>query len=258
MRVVAIIQARTGSTRLPGKVLKEIVGRPMLWHVINRVKTAKLVDKLLLATTTREEDKPVIEIAKGFGIESYAGSEEDVLDRFYQAARKCGADVIVRITADDPFKDPVIIDKMVEIFLKNSNKTDYVSNTIKPTYPEGIDVEVFSFKALEKAWRESSYKFDREHVTTYIWRNPREFRLMNVENEKGDLSHLRWTVDTQRDLDFAREIYKKLYGEEKVFSMDEIVSLLESDPKISKMNEKLDKRPSLKDMSIQHKRQEHE
>jgi len=256
MRVVAIIQARTGSTRLPGKVLKEIVGKPMLWHVIRRVKAAKLVNKLVVATTNKDDDKRVIEIAKELGVESFAGNEEDVLDRFFQAARKYKADIIVRITADDPFKDPVIIDKIIKIFLKNQDKVDYVSNTIKPTYPEGIDVEVFSFKALENAWRESSSKFDREHVTSYIWLNPQRFRLVNVENESGDFSHLRWTVDTQEDLDFIREIYKRLYREGRIFLMDEILSLLESEPKITKINEKIERRASLKDRGFHDKRRD--
>lgn len=245
-KVVAIIQARTGSTRLPGKVLKEIVGKPMLWHIIHRVEAAKLIDKIVVATTAKDKDKKIIEIAKELGIESFAGSEENVLDRFYQVARKYKAEVIVRITADDPLKDPLIIDKIVKTFLKNKDNVDYVSNTVKPTYPEGLDVEVFSFDALERAWRESASKFDREHVTSYIWRNPEKFRIINVVNENGDFSHLRWTVDTQEDLDFVKEIFRRLYEEEKIFLMDEVLNLLERYPQISKINEKIKRRAILR------------
>jgi len=245
-KVVAIIQARLGSTRLPGKVMKEIVGKPVLWHVIHRVKASKLIDSILVATTVNDEDNKIMEFVDTLGIENFAGSEEDVLDRFYQAAKKSKADVIVRITADDPLKDPVIIDKIVKTFLENKNNVDYVSNTIKPTYPEGIDVEVFSFSALKKAWIEATSKFDREHVTSYIWRNPKKFKLMNIVNERGDLSHMRWTLDTQQDFDFIQEVFIKLYQKERIFMMDDVLDLLKKHPQISKLNEQIERRACLK------------
>lgn len=246
MKVVAIIQARTSSTRLPRKVLKPIVGKPMLWHIIQRIKAAETVDEILVATTNKNGDRKIIEIAKRLGLDSLAGNEEDVLDRFYQAAKRCKADVVVRITSDDPFKDPVIIDKITQTFLQRKDKIDYVSNTIKPTYPEGLDIEVFSFVALEKAWKRATSKFDRGHVTSYIWRHPEEFRIMNVENEKGDLSNMRWTVDTREDLNFAREVYKRLYKEGEIFRTEDILDLLHKHPEISKVNEKIERRGALK------------
>jgi spore coat polysaccharide biosynthesis protein SpsF len=243
-KVVAIVQARTGSKRLPGKVLKKILGKPVLWHVISRVKAAKLIDNIVVATTVNNTDNKIIELADALGIASFAGSEDDVLDRFFEAAKKFKADVIVRITADDPLKDPTIIDKIVETFLKN--KVDYVSNTIKPTYPEGIDVEVFSFSALKIAWSEATSKFDREHVTSYIWRNPRKFKLMNIENERGDLSHMRWTLDTQQDFDFMQEVFARLYKKDEIFMMDAVLELLQKHPEISRLNEQIERRACLK------------
>jgi spore coat polysaccharide biosynthesis protein SpsF len=221
----------------------------MLWHIIRRVKAAKLIDKIVVATSTKDEDKEIIDMARELGVESLAGSEEDVLDRFYQTARKYKADVVVRITADDPLKDPVVIDKIIKVFLENKDNVDYVSNTIKPTYPEGLDVEVFSFEALEKAWKETTSKFDREHVTSYLWRKPEKFRIVNVTNEKGDLSYMRWTIDTKEDLDFVREIFRCLYRKQEIFLMDDVLNLLEKLPEINKINEKIDRRASLKTLN---------
>lgn len=248
MTVVAIIQARVGSTRLPRKTLKQILGKPMLWHIILRVKAAKSISKIVVATSDKHTDRKIVEIAKQLGVETFAGSEEDVLDRFYKAAKKHKADTVVRITADDPFKDPVIIDKIVSIFLKERKKIDYVSNTIKPTYPEGLDVEVFSFTILEKAWKEATSKFDREHVTSYIWRNPQKFKLLNVEYEGDDLSSLRWTVDTTEDLDFAKEVYERLYDKDQMFLMEDILDLLNKHPEMGRINEKVERRASLKEV----------
>lgn len=232
-KVVAIIQARVGSTRLPRKVQKSIAGRPMLWHVIERVKRAKLVDEVVLATTSKEEDKPLLDLVKESGIKGYAGSDEDVLDRYFQAATQFGADVIVRITADCPLIDPEIIDKVVKHFLDGD--FDYVTNTLKPTYPDGLDVEVFSYEALRKAWGEARMASEREHVTPYIRKHPELFRFRNVEHEK-DFSSMRWCVDTEKDLEFVREIYKRLYGKGKIFGMREVLNLLEKHPELMEIN----------------------
>lgn len=233
--ITAIIQARTGSTRLPNKILIDIAGKPLLEHVIERVRLSRLIDKMIIATTTKERDQVILEMAQSWGIESYAGSEEDVLDRFYQAAKIYGAETIVRITPDDPFKDPEVIDTVISYYLKHKDEIDYVSNTIKPTYPEGLDVEVFSFEALEKAWKEAKNPSEREHVTPYIWNHPEIFRLANMENDE-DLSHLRWTLDTEADLKFTREIYARLYHGQ-VFLMKDILALLRAEPELSRINE---------------------
>ena len=232
-KVVAVIQARIGSTRLPKKVLKKIVGKPMLWHVVNRVKKAKLADEVVLATTFKEEDKPLLELARKSGVKSFAGSEEDVLDRYFQATTKFGADVIVRVTADCPLIDPEVVDKVIKRF--SDGGFDYVSNIVKPTYPDGLDVEVFSYNALKAAWGGAKRSSEREHVTAYIRSHPEMFKIGSVEYEKN-LSEMRWTVDTEKDLKFVREVYKRLYKKGGVFLMKDVLKLLEKQPKLAEIN----------------------
>jgi spore coat polysaccharide biosynthesis protein SpsF len=232
-KIVAIIQARVGSTRLPRKVLKNIVGKPMLWHVIDRVKRATLVDEIVLAATRKEEDKPLLKLAKESGVNSYEGSENDVLDRYFQAATKFGADAIVRITADCPLIDPEVVDKVVKIFLDGG--FDYISNTAKLSYPDGLDVEVFSCDTLESAWKDSRKLSEREHVTPYIRKHPKMFRIGGVEYERN-LSHMQWSVDTDRDLKFVREVYKRLYKKGRIFFMRDVLKLLKKHPELTEIN----------------------
>jgi len=232
-KVVAIIQARMGSTRLPGKVLKEIVGKPMIWHVINRVKHAKELDDIVVATTSLKEDKQILDLASEIGVENYAGSENDVLDRYYKAAVMSEADVIVRITADCPLADPNVIDKVIRYY--RTNDFDYVSTSIKPTFPDGIDVEVFSFPALDKAWSEAKLASEREHVTPYIWKNPNIFKIENYEND-FDISYMRWSVDEESDLEFVKKIYGLLYMENKLFYMEDVIDLLMKSPELTGIN----------------------
>ncbi len=233
-RVVAIIQARMGSSRLPGKTLADISGKPLIGHVIERTRASRTVAAIVLATTTEEIDKPLLEVAKQYGAIAYAGSANDVLDRYYQAAVLSKADVIVRVTADDPFKDPQVIDRVVNHLLDHAG-LDYASNTIEPTYPEGLDIEVFTFKALQRAWNEARLTSEREHVTPYIWKNPDKFNIFNVRYER-DLSALRWTLDYEEDLRFTREIYARLYHGQ-IFLMDEILALLTREPQLLEINQ---------------------
>ena len=233
-KVIAIVQARMGSMRLPGKSLIEIEGKPLLEHVINRIRYSKTIDEIIIATTTEPEDKAIINLAEKLNVATYTGSSDDVLDRFFQAASLFGGKVIVRITADDPFKDPVIIDTIVEYFIEHS-ELDYISNTIEPTYPIGLDVEVFSFLALEKAWQNAKSLPEREHVTPYIWCNPNLFKVANYKYTE-QLSHLRWTIDTKEDLQMTREIYKRLYVKDGIFYMDDILQLLYKHTHISDIN----------------------
>ena len=221
--ITAIIQARMGSRRLPGKVLKDICGYPMLWHVVNRVRHAKKLDQVMVATSQNVSDEPVLSFCKQEGITCFRGSENDVLDRFYQAARFSGADVIVRITADCPLVDPIVIDRVVNTYL--NSECDYASNSIKRTYPDGLDVEVFSFEALEQAWRKANLMSEREHVTPYIWKNNQIYKISQNTQEKN-LSFLRWTVDEAEDLELVRDIYSSLFQEGEVFLAEDIINLL--------------------------------
>ncbi len=235
LKLVALVQARMGSTRLPGKVLAEIAGKPMLWHVANRVSAAKGVNQVCVVTSENSSDNAIEEVCKKFGLKCFRGSEDDVLDRFYRAASALDATAVARITADCPLIDPAVISDVVATF--GQAKYDYVSNILKYTYPDGLDVEVFSFDWVEKAWKEASLSGDREHVTPFM-RRSRTARLGNVEAKK-DLSHLqlRWTVDTKRDLDFVREVYARLDPVEgKLFGYESVLSLLEREPKLMEMN----------------------
>ncbi len=234
MYIVAIVQARMSSARLPGKVVREIAGKPMLWHLVNRLQRSQLIGKIVIATTNSAKDKPILELARESGIDSYAGSEDDVLDRYYQAARKYDAEVVVRITADCPLIDPRVTDKVIQRYLKGD--CDYVTNALNRTYPDGLDVEAFSFAALEKSWKEATWSSEREHVTSYIWKNPGKFRLANVENDV-DLSSHRWCVDIDEDLQFVREIYEHLYHDGEIFYMEDILELLKKYPHLEKINQ---------------------
>jgi spore coat polysaccharide biosynthesis protein SpsF (cytidylyltransferase family) len=236
MNINAIFQVRMGATRLPKKMLKTILGKPLLWHVVQRVKKARSVDQIVLATTTNKEDNQIVKFAKKMKLSYYRGSTEDVLDRFYKAAKKFNSDIIIRITPDDPFKDPHIIDNFTKFFLKTQGlRLDYLSNTIRPTYPEGLDIEIFTFKALEKVWQEAKKPSEREHVTPYIWKNPKKFKIKNLSYKKN-LSQLRWTIDYPEDLRFTREIYKRLYYKKKIFLMEDVLKLLTKEPKLTEIN----------------------
>ena len=233
MKTVAIIQARMGSTRLPSKSLVEICGRPLLGHVIDRVGACQVVQELVVATTLDPTDDVLAAFVRAQGVPAYRGSPEDVLDRYSQAARLSGADVVVRITADDPFKDPDVIDLVAGTLLANP-AVDYASNTLEPTYPEGLDVEVFRAAALERAWREAGLPSEREHVTPYLWKHPELFRLANVR-QTPDRSALRWTLDYPEDLEFARAIYTRLYLGQ-AFGQREILALLDREPGLQAIN----------------------
>lgn len=239
MNVVAIVQARMGSTRLPGKVLKDVVGRPVLWHIVNRLRAAKLVDKVVIAAPDNDANKPIIKFAQENNIDYYAGSELDLLDRIYQAARKLKADVIVLITADCPLIDPEVVDTVVKYYLDNSDKFDVVS-TGKPLqtrrpYPDGLDTMVFSFKTLEKMWQEVEDPFWREWFAASFSEHAEKYRYGTLPCEE-DLSYLRWTLDYEDDLNFITEVYKRLYREDRVFLMEDVIRLLRQNPELIGIN----------------------
>ncbi|NJN96690.1 MAG: NTP transferase domain-containing protein [Anaerolineales bacterium] len=231
MKTVAIVQARMASTRLPGKVLAEIAGQPMLYHVIQRTQQTKNLDLVVVATSTNQADDAIAQFCQTANLPFFRGSENDVLDRYYQTAHHFEADTIVRLTADCPLLDPEVIAKVVQTFQVGA--FDYVSNTLKCTYPDGLDTEVFSLTALTQAWQEALLNSEREHVTPYIWKNPTKFRLGNVVGER-DLSALRWTIDEPQDLAFVRAVYEHLGSDS--FGMAAILNLLETHPHLSETN----------------------
>lgn len=238
--IAAILQARMGSRRLAGKVLMETCGKPLLGHIIERVKAAKSIDEIIVATTASASDEPLRKYLTEQGIKMFVGSEDDVLDRYYRAARHFRADVIVRITADDPFKDPEIIDRAVTLLTTSQLSVDYVANcsydgSIPATYPEGLDVEVMTADCLELIWTKALMPSDREHVTPYLFRHPEEFRIMGFRHSE-DLSALRWTIDYEQDLTFAREIYKRLYPKKPLFLMNDILGILKAEPHLQNIN----------------------
>ena len=227
--IVAIIQARMSSSRLPGKALADVAGHPMLWHVAGRVRDARRVDKVVVATTDQPSDDAIAALCQQEGIACFRGSENDVLDRFYHAAKSFAADIVVRITADCPLIDPEVIDKVIARF--QGGDCDYVSNAIRYTYPDGLDTEVFSFTSLQQAWREASKPAEREHVTPYL--RAGKFRVENVESESPVLpGEYRWTVDHLADLEFVRLVYEAFSGNGH-FGHREVFQLLRERPQLA-------------------------
>lgn len=239
MKVICIIQARVGSTRLPGKVMKKVCNKTVLEHVIDRLKRIKNINEIVIATTTLEKDKVIVEESKRLGITYFRGSEEDVLSRYYYAAKENEADIVVRITSDCPLIDSEISEKIIRFYLDNMDKFDYVSNTIERTYPRGLDTEVFSFTALEKAFNEAENERDREHVTPYIWDNPEIFRIFSYINSEN-YSNLRWTLDTEDDFKLIKSIYRYLYNKNNnSFYMNEILNLYNIHPELLEINKNI-------------------
>ena len=227
-----IIQARLGSRRFPGKSIEKIENQPMIWHVINRLKQVKTPHQTVLATTNNDEDKILLNIADEMEIFSFAGSQNDVLDRYYSCAEKFSADPIIRITGDCPLIDLQLIDEIIQFYQKNN--FDYISNTLKPTFPDGFDVEIFSFQTLKTIMEKSSLKSEREHVTAYLKTHTNEFKIYNYTNKK-DLSHYRWTIDQKEDLEFVKKIYS-LAKPKLVFSTKEILDIISGNPKLMEIN----------------------
>jgi len=235
-----IIQARTGSTRLPGKIFKELSGKPMLWHVVDRLSHSRLADKIIIATTDLPEDDQVETFCKTNNIFFYRGSSNDVLSRYYETAKKFNAETIVRITSDCPLIDPQIVDRMIETFYKLNTLRifDYLSNTIQRNFPRGLDVEIFLFSSLRKAYYQASTKYEREHVTPFIYEHPKWFKTKNFVGQK-DYSFHRWTVDTEEDFHLIEEIYKSLYNAKKLFLFEDILKLFAERPELITINQNI-------------------
>jgi spore coat polysaccharide biosynthesis protein SpsF len=230
--ILAILQARFSSSRLPGKVLKPILGKPMLLHQIERIQRAKMIDKLVIATSVDSSDDNIEEMCIDNNIEIFRGNLNNVLDRFYQCSKFYNPSHIVRLTGDCPVTDWQVIDQAIESHL--STESDYTSNILPPTYPDGLDVEVAKFSALKEAWECATLPSELEHVMPYI-RNNSRFKKFNLEY-KEDLSAHRWTVDKPEDFEFIERIYEELYLKNNKFNARDILKLLEKKPHIKDKN----------------------
>ncbi len=233
LKVCAIVQARTGSSRLPNKVILDLAGRPLILFLIERLKRSRFLDEIILATTNKKRDNKLAKLFQNVGLKVVRGSEEDVLSRFFDAVNSSDSDIFLRITGDCPFVDPEIIDQVIETFINND--VDYGSNIDPPSFPDGLDVEIFSKEALIIANKDCIDKKDREHVTPYL-RESGFFRTINIMNQ-NDLSQLRWTVDEKEDMELVRSIVKYFEGNSDFYWKD-ILPLYDAYPNMFKINEK--------------------
>lgn len=236
MRRVIILQARMTSTRLPGKVLLEVGGRPMLAQQLRRLKECLLVDRIIVATTTNATDDGVVEVARQEGVEWFRGSETDVLSRFAGAARQAQAGIVVRITGDCPLIDPQVTDRVIQELSEHATTCDYAANILQRTYPQGLDVEAFFGDVLQRVDRMAQSPTAREHVTTFIYsEQPELFRRRNVADSQ-DNSDLRWTVDTAADLQVVRTIYEALDLGTRMAPYPEILAYVRAHPEVAALN----------------------
>ena len=229
----AIIQARLGSTRLPGKVLKELNGKPLITQIVKRLKYCKKIDNIIIATTTNQIDDELVEWSERNNMLFFRGDENNVLKRYFDAATVYKSDVIVRVTADDPFKDPKVIDSVIELLLEN--KLDFAYNNHPPSFPEGLDTEVFTYSAIKQAAEAKTTDFEKEHVTQYFYHNPQIFKCKNL-SYKENVSHIRLTVDTEQDFELASRIYTKLAPNGEMFYLEDVLALIKKEPELLEMN----------------------
>jgi spore coat polysaccharide biosynthesis protein SpsF len=232
MRIVTIVQARMGSSRLPGKVMLDVSGATVLARVIQRLQRAELAGELVVATTLDPADDKIVAESKRLGVKIFRGEEKDVLDRYYRAAQHFKAEAVVRITSDCPLIDPEITDKTIRAFLER--QPDYASNALQRTYPRGLDTEVFTLDTLARTWRLAEKSYQRSHVTAYIYEHPEQFNLLPV-TAAADYSWQRWTVDTPNDLEFIRAVYCNMADPDN-FTWHEVLNLLERKPELLELN----------------------
>ncbi len=232
MRIVAIIQARMGSTRLPGKVLKDLGGKTVLARVVSRVRRFRFVNEVVVATSKDPADDLIMKECQRLGTRAFRGGEQDVLDRYYGAAREAQAEVVVRITSDCPLIDPGVSDQTIQAFL--DAWPDYASNVLERTYPRGLDTEVMTFAAIESAWRDAREPYQREHVTPFLYQHPERFRLLSVKGDH-DYSQYRWTLDTPEDLEFLRAVYARSVNRQDL-SWQDVLGMVEREPELAEIN----------------------
>ena len=231
--ILAILQARVSSCRFPGKVLKPLLGEPMLARQIERVKRSRSIDRLVVATSNDASDDLIEELCDKLEVDCFRGSLDDVLDRFYQAAKAHGATDVVRLTGDCPLIDPEVIDEVIQLY--RTGEYDYASNTLEPTFPDGLDIEVFRFECLEQAWREAKLSSEREHVTLAIHRHPERYKLGMLKKERN-LSALRWTVDEPDDYELITKFYEALYPVNPEFGFEDLVRHVDANPELMTYN----------------------
>lgn len=250
-RVVGIVQARMGSTRLPGKVLMDISSQPMLARVMQRLALSERLEARVVATSHLAQDDPIAELCEREGYACYRGHPHDLLDRYYRAAEQQGAGVVVRVTADCPLLDPHLVDEIVLAFLQADPPVDFAANRLprRRTYPIGLDTEVCSMAALEAAWREAVEPHQREHVMPYLYEQPDRFRILLLDHEE-DLGDLRWTVDTPEDLEFVREVYRRL-APRTDFGWREVLAVVKADPQLAALNAHISHRTEMDHEGLQ-------
>ena len=240
LKIVTVIQARMSSTRLPGKVMLPLSGKPLLIRMYERVQRSNIAGKIIVAVTTDPEDQVLVNLCNENKITVFRGNPTDLLDRHYHAALLYNADAVVKIPSDCPLIDSEIIDEVIGYFINNYDEFDYVSNLHPPTWPDGNDVEIMKMSSLKEAWLKAKRQMEREHTTPYFWEKPDEFKIGNVLwNTKLDYSMTyRFTIDYKEDYDFINRVYAELYPIKKDFSLNDILRLLEEKPEIKKINEK--------------------
>lgn len=242
--ILAILQARMSSSRLPGKVLQPIAGRPMIVRQIERIRQARRIDRLVMATSTDASDDILTEVSEAAGVACARGSLDDVLDRYYQAARKWAPAHVVRLTGDCPLLDPEVMDEVIAFHVDGG--FDYSSNALDElTLPKGLDVEALRFECLERAWREARLPSEREHVTPYLYNHRELFHVGSYRVER-DLSHMRWTVDEPEDLEFVRQVYAALYAANPRFRMRDVVELVERERALAAINSRFARNEGLR------------
>lgn len=238
--VLIVIQARRSSSRLPDKIMLPLLGKPLLLRMIERVDAANIKKEIIVVTTTDRDDDKVVELCKENHIQYFRGHPNDLLDRHYKAGLEFHADVVVKIPSDCPLICPEVITRVLNFYLEQKNNYDFVSNLHPATYPDGNDVEVIPMNVLETAWSEAKRSFEREHTTPFIWERPERFRLGNVEWETGldfSMTH-KLSIDYPEDYEFINTIYEELYDSENIFTLCDIMMLLDRKPELKKINDK--------------------
>ena len=230
-KTTAIVQARMGSTRLPGKTLKPLAGKPALWHVIDRLRHSKQLDEIVIATTLNTSDDVIEDFCDNINIKCLRGSEEDVLDRYYQAAKMLGSDPVVRITSDCPVIDPVVVDGLIKGYFEG----EYEIYGLGVEFPDGLDCVMFSFRVLEDTWKNAKLLSEREHVGPYMEKHPEKYKTGIYRKFKG-MAHHRWTLDEEADLQFLEAVYDELYKEGEIFLTQDILDLMKRRPRLMEIN----------------------